>query len=319
MANKKHKAANGKPAKKKATKKKRRKRLAPVKKEHKSVTRVRNEEVIKKLAIVFGAFIVILVITLFVLGLGVLVLDRLQGKQETIVLPASQTIEPVVESEVKSGFLDTEDPKNQQRFDELRIFWEEVLSSMVQDNILKGRAPLPAISQRISVLQGQIVGRFDKPYDIDVILNYSETGNRRVQCHSGVKKDKTPVLMILVASIQDYYNELRKSGALDWQQMFFNKMIISLEHELDHLAISLMTELQSVNGRALTLEELVDGEAEVWHYSCLYVIGPMIENSLPIDNRMKKVYQAWLRCGKQADSTCWKMYIRREKVQITRN
>ncbi|MCH7623853.1 MAG: hypothetical protein IIB46_07195 [Nitrospinae bacterium] len=221
-----------KPAENKAVKKQLRARLAPVKQEHKSVAKARRERTILHVAISLGGAIVVLIAVLILTATVLWVTDVWhKNPQETpqiAALAEEATVQPsvlepvlVVETEVKSGFLDPEDPENQQRFDELRVFWEEVLSFMVQDQILKGRVSVPSISQRILGLQDKIIRRYGKPHDIDVILNYSETGNRKVQAESGVRKDKTPIMMIQVAAIEDFYNELQASGAPFVQQMFF--------------------------------------------------------------------------------------------------
>jgi hypothetical protein len=136
-----------------------------------------------------------------------------------------------------------------------------------------------------------------------MVSDYAVANNRAVL--GTYVKDGKPYVDLLIPAIMDAHTFLLADYPHQAKEFFEYTIVIGFIHELDHLATGLV-------GSKEDLVKLIDHETKVWALTCEYGIRPMVEvHGVTIGSSDAEYYEDWLKSGRDAESSFWKMSIRR--------
>lgn len=212
--------------------------------------------------------------------------------------------------EMKEEFghwLDPENPEDAKRIQDLTNFYWETLDAPIRTMVLDGKFYIPETNERIKFLLQQIYDRFGKHAVINPVWNYAPGGSKNISAQANILNGD-PLCQLFLPVIEERRSSYKGTGVAKWQEAFFNDLVGTIEHELEHLALSRFPEFDLDNS-PLTPKEKLLGEAEVWHNSMLYVYEPLMKRSMHLDSRTIITYDAWKNGGEKSDSPSWLRFI----------
>ncbi|MFH0806720.1 MAG: hypothetical protein V1885_03295 [Candidatus Brennerbacteria bacterium] len=186
----------------------------------------------------------------------------------------------------------------------LQSFWEDKLRGTVELVIFRRTYRV----QTVNMVSEKLLELAAKRYNafrlhVSLVESYSLSG-ASVMAGSYVTKDSV-VIELIVPALIDVYGKLRRSGDTSWQEQFELFMVVSLVHELDHLAYGY------INRTNAPFEEVIWNEKVAWAFTCEEVLRPLVEyGKFRLAPGDMEYYHAWVRAGYTAGSPLWDEFIR---------
>lgn len=175
--------------------------------------------------------------------------------------------------------------------DEQRRFWEQNLHAVVIDQLMVGNYQIPKIAERFAYLWNMVAMRYQEELWLSLVTMYnpaSKAIRAGAVVHNGV-----PTVELVIPAIMDEFNEVRLTGDDDWMERSQLSVVISVIHEMEHLA-----------GDDFGAD-LVTEEARAWHLTCLYVLAPLVEiYGLDIGSTAHVYYRLWIEAGR-SEGPAW--------------
>ncbi len=188
--------------------------------------------------------------------------------------------------------------------EEFKDFWENKVPEL-KDLILNNHCSYPEISARYLDLRRQIIKRYSKPTDVEICINYNPLGKNIIA--GSIVKDKGPKFGVFIPALRDVYNFRQQEQKEGWEEGFHNLALVSVLHELDHLASGYIITPEKHD---TSFDAKMDREKHAWALTCEYTIEPMIKRGAKIDDSDMQRYNAWVEAGRNVDSPLWDEAIR---------
>jgi hypothetical protein len=190
---------------------------------------------------------------------------------------------------------------------EMQNFWSDNFSQTV-DSLFTGKYPLPKVQQRFNEVTKHIRERYGYTNIIIHLNDGYEPENALILAGSSLTDGDKPTLEITVPSLIDIYKREQRKGDPDANERVRYVLVLSIMHELDHLAFDTM---KGTREHPPSLDQLVDSERKIWALTCEYSIRPMIEDyHITLTTSEYVYYNKWVEIGRNADSPAWVAFIR---------
>ncbi len=193
-------------------------------------------------------------------------------------------------------------PHNTYSREEIRQFYNLHLKKVIEDGVLRARySSVSAINTRELVLEALRSSIRGKNVDLRIADYYSSDDPQAVM---GANYRLRPVLIvILMPKVMDIYKEeLGRSPVEFASQRFESTMVISMMHELEHLAGD------PERPDPPTREWFINTEAKAWAETCRYSISAFLSLGYPLVPSDQRYFAGWVSCGKE-NNTCWRSFI----------
>jgi hypothetical protein len=184
---------------------------------------------------------------------------------------------------------------------QLKIFHAQHMRGVLEEGLLIGKHPIREVNARYATLMNLIKERYGMYPQMNLSPKYDKAG-RDIMASSSVK-NKIPALNIIVPFYMDYYASYRSLGVANPDALLANSLVISIHHELDHLAYALTGEEGS--GR-----DLIKNETNAWAYTCEKTIRIFVDKGVPLTENDLEFYQAWVKAGRSVKSKKWIGFIK---------
>ncbi len=121
-----------------------------------------------------------------------------------------------------------------------------------------------------------------------------------------------PKLTFFIPEIRKVFNRIRQIRRTDYRSVFETVCIISLMHELDHIA------LNRIGNRADATTN-ADDERVVWARTCELTMKILSESyGWDFVGGDSEIYSTWVACGRNVESERWKKFITKLYGQLKR-
>jgi hypothetical protein len=182
----------------------------------------------------------------------------------------------------------------------------QTLKSLMNED----RHRLPAITARYRLLKELIEKRYDKSVNILIAGSYCRQHDGSVYASACIEAfSEKPKAVLYLPALMDRYQDLENTGDKHWKEQFETLTVISLLHELDHLASGNVT---SLDGDTDTSPEgRVRREKNTWALTCEFAIWHLVENGMHLDGGIATMYLGWLESGCDASSARWEAFVRK--------
>lgn len=184
--------------------------------------------------------------------------------------------------------------------EEVHIFWKSHLEK-VYEALGTRRYKLEEINSLNRKLVLLIEERYGKKLQFSICENLNLNGEL-ILAGSQVKNG-IPMAEIVVPAFMGVREEIFSNfPPVIAEQMFEEVCVVSLMHELDHLAYGFVV-TDPVQKADFHLE------AMAWAKTSENTIRIFMEKSLPVSPAEKLIYANWVRCGRDANSPGWHKFI----------
>jgi len=176
----------------------------------------------------------------------------------------------------------------------------------VLDGLFQNRYRLPKIQERFNSQSQLIRERFHTNISTHLVTTYNaESLDVLAGCWL---TNGQPQVDFVVPKLLDVYYEARDSGETNWLLKMQDGVVLSMMHELDHLALGLVA---GDRKHPSSVDKLADYESRTWANTCEYVIRPMVEEyGVSITSSDRIYYGKWIEAGRNEKSPLWRDFIR---------
>ncbi len=187
--------------------------------------------------------------------------------------------------------------------DEAKSLYDREVDPIVV-SLFSGSYFLPEIQRLFSENIAAIRSRYgtDALYLIDdyQIHHVNEVGFSTFRC--GVQ-NSCPQIVILAANLKLAFDQIAKSKSKDCLELFRLHVVVSLMHELDHLATGL------VGNQGDPVREF-ENERLTWARTCENTMRLLVERyNKELYKSELAYYSTWVKCGRNPESEEWKEFI----------
>lgn len=193
-----------------------------------------------------------------------------------------------------------ETPFPQYSVERVHEFWDLHLNKIIMGELVRGTYPINPIDARYKVLFDETVKRYGRPFNIRA--STQRVNSPEIIPSGCFMKGGVPFVWISVPAMMDVYSTLQHSGGPHWEKQFEAFVVISVLHEMDHIAIG------EVGSPSDTREELIDRETKAWAETAENTLPIFVKNNFPMDPSDTSYYKAWVSCGRE-ENACWKSFI----------
>lgn len=189
---------------------------------------------------------------------------------------------------------------------EQKIFWDRHLDKVISKDLLPYPSTfyIPEIRDRYNFLRKTISKRYARGIEFNCSTVFSPR-SRNVAAGCEVREG-IPCLRLFIPKQMEICEEFRQSGKEDWNEQFKLSVVVSIMHELEHLACDPSDDPKDTQ----TLEGLVFQEKIAWDSTCRYSIMPLIENHhFNMAGSHVLYYRAWIATGRDKDSPGWTKFL----------
>lgn len=170
------------------------------------------------------------------------------------------------------------------------------------------RYRLPAITARYKLLKELIQRRYGKSVSIFVVGSHKRN-MPSVYGSACIDKTKNPTVCLYLPALMDQYQDSEKAGGKHWKERFETLTVISLLHELDHLASGNITSLDGDTDTSL--DGRTRREKNTWALTCEFAIWHLVENGIHLDPTIASMYLGWLKSRCDSSSAEWEAFVRK--------
>lgn len=184
--------------------------------------------------------------------------------------------------------------------EEQQAFWAEHFPNFL-DWFFQGGLPFPELNERCAMLRGLIQQRYGKDLHINLVTTYNPDSPAVLA--GNYIKEGVPELELVVSNVINLHNAFRASGDPEWKPRLQNGVLVSMMHEMDHLAYGYTSEF----GKRSPLEELVEDERRAWALTCEHTLRILVEHChAPLNSSDMQYYHHWLVCNRDENDPRWK-------------
>jgi hypothetical protein len=182
-------------------------------------------------------------------------------------------------------------------------FWQDNLSELFEEKLFPLKYEISFVNERLKLLRDEVWKRFGKTLNVSLVTVYNPSS--RLILFGASSKKGLPNIDIVIPVVIDVYLMHRKGDMSDWRKIFEVDMIISLFHELEHLAYGDL-------GLKVKLVELARSEADIWAMTCEDTVGPLVDRyRVVLSKTIQFMCTNWLQSGRDKDSFRWQSFITR--------
>ena len=184
--------------------------------------------------------------------------------------------------------------------EEMQEFWDEHLDSLIVE-LITGAHANDTVNEIIQDRNRLINERYNNP-EIEYvrIRNYAVTEN--IPMASGYKNGRAFIEFIVPAIMDEFY-AMQAYRYPERRRLFENAITIGYLHELDHLAFDIIH-------TPSTFEERIQKESMAWAKTAQSIELLVTRHAFQLHASDLSYYNAWVRSGRQEDSSEWLDYIR---------
>ena len=168
------------------------------------------------------------------------------------------------------------------------------------DQVSDEKYPIPEVNARYHALTQEIIQRYGVTFGVEAVTSFSKD-SEEIFAASGLNESK-PTVSFFIPKIMNVYAKLWASRVPDWEKQFEDDIVISMLHELDHLALG------EVGLPSDTTDDLIAHEEKVWAQTCEHSISVFVAERYPLSQSKLAYWNDWVACGKRENS-CWKAAI----------
>lgn len=192
--------------------------------------------------------------------------------------------------------------------DDQRVFWDDHLHQHIVGELMAGQHAVSEVNARFLELRRVVESATGNQLHLDLVTNY-DPKIRAVRAGASIK-DSVPIISLIIPSIMNEFREFEQSGRVGWLDEFRLSVVVSIMHEMEHLASYSYAEPDH--------EHLVSEEVSAWHATCEYTLAPLVERyGLEIGQSASVYYQIWLQADR-GKSPEWEASIREIYKQVGR-
>jgi hypothetical protein len=186
----------------------------------------------------------------------------------------------------------------------LKEFWDREVAPIMR-SLATNSYGLPEIQARHFELLQTIADRYH--HELSVSILDKRCANRvdsKYCLPFGCRAlEGIPEVAIFVPVVKEIFLEIRKKSPAGFRRKFETTLVIGFLHELDHLALGLTCNDPS-------FDAMLEVERVVWSWTCERTINVFAETyKRELCHSDRLYYDNWLRCGRNADSPCWRSFI----------
>lgn len=186
-----------------------------------------------------------------------------------------------------------------------KIFWDENLKTPVVEDLMGPNGyHIPEIRERYMALKETVERKYG-PLFVNCSPNYAH--NSKEIAAGCDMLDGKPTIIFFIRAQMDIYATLRATAGPNWHDKFQLSAVITVIHELEHLAADDMSKTEE----STTLDDLVINEKRAWDRTCRYTIDVLVQKyQTSLDPSHEDYYRAWLATGRSENSPEWETFIR---------
>jgi hypothetical protein len=184
-------------------------------------------------------------------------------------------------------------------------FWEAYMAQIIT-SVVQGTYRLSLINDRFQNNNRLISARYKRILNVTMsILACQDQFGGEGSLPQGCRiVDGEPQVVLFVPTLIEVMAHLKRKHPGSYREVFETALVVGTIHETDHLAMGLAEE-----GDALST---LNDEQRVWAETCEHTIRPLVEiYHEPICASDMMYYQAWVKAGRNVESSEWRTFIRK--------
>lgn len=188
-----------------------------------------------------------------------------------------------------------------------KAFWAAHLDQVIRVELMASPSTyrIKEIRERYATLAQEIETRYGRIMGLCPITNYNEKSHDILAGCSMTYG--LPRVELVIPLFMEKFETYQMSGNSDWEERFELLAVLSVMHEMEHIALGQVEE----GNPEISFEKLVENEKAAWANTCQFSIGPLVEiYQAPISSSDMLYYNDWIACGKNPDSQAWDKAIR---------
>lgn len=189
--------------------------------------------------------------------------------------------------------------------EEYRTFWDRELAPIIPNQIVTNAIPYPEINEEFIRKCQKITNRFGR-LGFNLCTKYHVVSTRIEG--SAITTNGVAYVNLYMPAILNGYERLRQGNYKKWHEAFKSHVLVLYMHELDHLEDDRVGKFSHIDALH---------EASIFAKTAEHVLVPLVEKyHVPLIAGDGKIYEAWIRSGRNADSPEWIRFMQKMHGEI---